>query len=265
MTEAPSGPMIAVDIGNTSVHFGLFPGGESGDLPAPALWLQLRFDAGQFDSLGAWLPPKSPPWVVASVNQEGAERLFSWVQRARPDVEHRQLDYTQMPIDLAIDHPETAGVDRLAAAVAANRLKHPDRAAVVVDFGTAITVDAISAEGAFLGGAILPGMELSATALLGGTSQLPVVDAQFRAAPGAIGRSTEPAIRGGLFWAAVGAVRQILEKQTEELGTEPQVFLSGGGADALLPHIDPRGEVCHAPHLVLSGIAMAARQLSKRK
>ena len=253
-------PIIAVDIGNSSVHLGLFTDPAAHVLPAPALWMRLA-TADDFTSLLAWLPPQSPPWVVASVNHEARQRLLDWVTPIRRDVKYQLLDYRQLPLALAIEHPQTAGLDRLAAAVAVNCLRDPGQPAIVVDFGTAITVDAVSADGAFLGGAILPGISLSATALVAGTSQLPPVDTEFTAPPRAIGRSTEPAIRSGIYWGAVGAVRALIEQAVEELGNQPLVAVTGGGAEVLLPQIDRNGEYLHVPHLVLSGIALAAQHL----
>jgi type III pantothenate kinase len=256
-------PLITVDIGNSSIHFGLFTGGGNADLPLPAMRFYLSAASGDFAPLMAWLPPQSPPWFVASVNREWGSRLFEYVAKHRPDVTYRMLDYTRLPLTLGIEHPETAGMDRLAAAVAVNRLRDRDRPAIVVDFGTAITVDAVAADGTFLGGAILPGMELSATALVAGTSQLPPVDAAFSSPPRAIGRSTEPAIRAGLFWAAVGAVRELIRRASGELGAKPLIVATGGGGDALLPHLDDNGEIVYVPHLVLSGIALCAWDLAE--
>jgi type III pantothenate kinase len=221
--------------------------------------MRLDTSAADFTSLIAWLPPQSPPWVMASVNREACQRLLDGVTPIRRDIQYRLLDYPHLPLTLAIEHPQTAGLDRLAAAVAVNRLRRPGQPAIVVDFGTAITVDAVSADGTFLGGAILPGPKLSATALAAGTSQLPPVGATFTGPPPAIGKSTEPAIRSGIFWGAVGAVRALIEKTVEELGSPPLIAITGGGAEVLLPHIDPTGEYVHVPHLVLSGIALAAQ------
>lgn len=255
-------PLIAVDVGNSSAHFGLFTDPASRPLPRPTLWMRLETTADEFRSLLAWLPPKSPPWVVASVAHEATQRLIDWVEPLRPDVAYRRLDHGQLPLALAIEHPHTAGLDRLAAAVAVNCLREPDRPAIVVDVGTAITVDAVSADGTFLGGAILPGMDLSATALVAGTSQLPPVDTEFTVPPRAIGKSTEAAIRSGIFWGAVGAVRALIAQAVQELGDQPLVAVTGGGAELLLPQIDPAGEYLHVPHLVLSGIAVAAQTSS---
>jgi type III pantothenate kinase len=267
MNQDPSPPLIAVDVGNTSIHFGIFthaaPPQRTG-LPEPALRFCMS-GADDFTPLMAWLPPMSPPWVLASVNAEWTTRLNRWVSQNRPDVVCRMLDYTQLPLSLAIEHPETAGLDRLAAAVAVNRLRDPGQPAIIVDFGTAITVDAVDSEGKFLGGAILPGLDLSLTALVAGTSQLPPVDTDFNAPPPPIGRSTEPAMRAGLFWAAVGAVRELIQRASVELGTPPLVVCTGGGGELLLPHLDEPGRILQVPHLVLSGIMIAAQNFAPDK
>ena len=209
MRDSQTPPLIAVDIGNSAMHFGLFLDVPTTGFPNPTRWMQFDVAASDFASLRDWLPPESPPWLVASVNREGADRLFDGISQNGPEVEIRMLDYTQLSLELGIEQPQTAGLDRLVAAVAVNALREPDQPAIVVDFGTAITVDAVGADGTFLGGAILPGMALAARALVDGTSQLPAVNLDFRSPPRAIGKSTEPAIRGGLFWGAVGAVSQL--------------------------------------------------------
>jgi type III pantothenate kinase len=104
------------------------------------------------------------------------------------------------------------GIDRLLDAVAANRLRHPAAPAVVVDVGTAITVDLVAADGSFQGGAILPGIAMSARALHAFTDLLPLVDVrELSSPPPPLGTSTVAALQSGLFWGAVGAIRQLLE------------------------------------------------------
>ena len=96
------------------------------------------------------------------------------------------------------------GIDRLVDAVAVNRLREPGRAAVIVDVGTAITVDLVAADGAFLGGSILPGLAMSARAMHEFTDLLPLVDvSELSEPPPALGTATEEAMRSGLFWGTV--------------------------------------------------------------
>ena len=115
-----------------------------------------------------------------------------------------------MPIKVAVERPDWVGIDRLAGAVAANRLRDPKKAAIVVGVGTAITVDLLSADGVFRGGAILPGIAMSARALDEFTDLLPRSPAdELAIQPPALGTSTMAAIQSGLYWGAVGAIREL--------------------------------------------------------
>ena len=120
-----------------------------------------------------------------------------------------------LPLVVKLPRPDMVGVDRLLDGLAANRLRTPGHPAVVVDVGSAITVDLIDAGGAFLGGAILPGIAMSARALHEFTDLLPQIDmAELAEPPPALGTATVAAMRSGLFWGAVGAVRQLVEQLT---------------------------------------------------
>ena len=128
----------------------------------------------------------------------------------------------------------------------------------MVDSGSAITVDYVSPDGAFMGGAILPGMGLAARALHEFTDLLPLVPlGELPEPPPALGTSTVTAIRSGLYWGAVGAVRELAEQLSIGVTPPPELFLTGGAG----PHL-ARGianPVRIVPHLVLSGIALARR------
>jgi type III pantothenate kinase len=145
--------------------------------------------------------------------------------------------------------------------VAVNRLREADRAAVIVDVGTAITVDLVSADGAFLGGAILPGLQMSARALHEFTDLLPLVDvSELAAPPPALGTATEPAMQSGLFWGAVGAMRELIEQlhkaATGGRAGRPQVFLTGGAGAGVAELLG--SDARYVPNLTLAGIALAA-------
>jgi type III pantothenate kinase len=170
----------------------------------------------------------------------------------------RLLHVGDLPLDVRVEHPERVGMDRLAAATAAARLRAPRRGAILVDSGSAITVDYVSADGAFRGGAILPGMGLAARALHEFTDLLPLVPlGELSAPPPALGTSTVTAIRSGLYWGAVGAVRELAERLSAGIDPQPELFLTGGAG----PHLGKAlsNPVRILPHLVLSGIALARR------
>jgi type III pantothenate kinase len=150
-------------------------------------------------------------------------------------------------------------MDRLAAATAATRLRSPRRGALIVDSGSAITVDYVSADGAFMGGAILPGIGLAGRALHEFTDLLPLVAlGELSEPPPPLGTSTVTAIRSGLYWGAVGAVRELVERLSAGLAPRPELFLTGGAGPHLAKALTEPVRV--VPHLVLSGIALARRR-----
>jgi type III pantothenate kinase len=257
-------PLIAIDIGNSRVKLGLFDAAPAaGQLPLPSRVLDLQADEWDDAQITAWLPaaPIWPEWRLASVNRPAAARLLAWIDRdcrtpAGTPPAVRVLAATDLPIAVGIEHPERVGLDRVAAAAAANQLRSPARPAIIVDTGSAVTVDLISAEGVFRGGAILPGIEMSARALHEFTDLLPLVTLNdLSRPPAALGISTVTGIRGGLFWGLVGAVRELIERLSIDLPHPAELYLTGGAAAHL---VGPLAMPCrYEPHLVLSGIALA--------
>jgi type III pantothenate kinase len=197
-------------------------------------------------------------WWIASVNRPAATRLIEWLHEHRPDDRVVLLASGDLPLIVRLERPDMVGIDRLVDAVAVNRLRDADRPAVIVDVGTAITVDLVSADGAFLGGAILPGIQMAARALHHFTDLLPLVDvSELASPPPALGNATVSAMKSGLFWGAVGAIRQLIEQLSKAAsGAPPQVYLTGGAGIAVAQLLG--GETCYAPNLTLSGIAQAA-------
>jgi type III pantothenate kinase len=129
---------------------------------------------------------------------------------------------TGMPV--LYDNPAEVGADRIVNGVAAyEKYGGP---CVVVDFGTATTFDAISAEGEYLGGVITPGIGISADALFERTARLPRVD--IRKPPRVIGSNTVGSIQSGLYYGYLGLVDAILERVLAELGPETKVVATGG-------------------------------------
>jgi type III pantothenate kinase len=167
-----------------------------------------------------------------------------------------------LPLEVALERPDLVGIDRLLDAVAANRLRSPTLPAIVIDLGSAVTVDLVSAEGKFLGGAIAPGIGMSARALHAFTDLLPLVEtADLAEVPPAAGTSTAAAIRSGVFWGGVGAIRELIEQMARGLSQRPEVFLTGGASPAVAEQLGP--EALLVPHLTLAGIALAAAAISR--
>ena len=129
---------------------------------------------------------------------------------------------TGMPV--LVDNPSELGADRLVNAIAAfERYGGP---CVVVDFGTATTFDVVSAKGEYIGGAIAPGLGISADALFSRAARLGRVD--IKRPPKIIGTNTVTHLQSGLYYGYIGLVDGILERMVAELGTQPRVIATGG-------------------------------------
>jgi len=257
-------PLVAVGIGNTTITFGIaesigdMAAGDPAENKARWKWAQLvTIETAGFDPATVPLDiPASASWRVASVHRPSEQRLAKWVRESNTDASYRALIATDLPIKVCVEQPQRVGMDRLVAAVAVNQLRDPLSPAVIVDAGTAITVDLVSQQGDFLGGAILPGMQLVSHALSVNTDQLPLVDPRFaHTAPDALGTSTEDAIRSGLFWGSVGAIRELIERIGASTDCSPQVFLTGGDAELLAPFISK--DAVFVRDLVIGGIVAA--------
>ncbi len=222
--------LIAVDIGNSQMKLGQFARQNEGaalpadstSLPEPIATLELPIvhETGRFDLklLAAWCERHLSPdthWSIGSVHRGVgsllAATIDAWAKQLEINWPTRTLTYQDVPLAIRVEEPARVGIDRLLAAVAANRLRAPDRAAIVVDLGTAITVDLVEADGGFAGGAILPGIGMAGRALAEQTDALPhIVLEHSETPPLPLGKSTTAAIEAGLYWGTVGAVGELV-------------------------------------------------------
>lgn len=253
-----------VDIGNSVVKCGLIA---SLDFAGPPRFLRLAdapLDAPE--RLAATLqdfPERSWNWFVSSVNRPAEGRLREWLARERPHETYHQATYVDCPLMLRVDRPELVGFDRLATAVAADARRPASGGAIVVDAGTALKVHAVTAAGEFLGGVIMPGFRLAAQSLQRGTDLLPLVDASLNiAAPDVFGRNTQAAIQGGLYWGALGAVREVVTRMRSELGEHAPVYVTGGDARGLAALLDQGFEF--VGQLCLEGLVHVARHVARK-
>jgi type III pantothenate kinase len=257
MADTNSFPLMAVDVGNSRIKFGDFEHPLADPLPHPQRAFAVELDWTLADLEGL-LPrdPASYSWRIASVNRPAAARLIEWL-RERQVPRILPLKHTDLPLEIHVPRPDQVGLDRLANVVAANRLRVAGQPAIVIDLGSAITVDLVSPAGAFSGGAILPGITISSKALHEFTDLLPLVE--VTEPPDALGTSTLAAIRSGLYWGMVGAVRELVARMSEG-SLAPQIFLTGGAAPRFANILTLQGEGTpqFVPHLTLSGIALTA-------
>jgi type III pantothenate kinase len=164
---------------------------------------------------------------------------------------------TGQEVGLAVDYdpPHVVGADRLANAIGALAQTTPP--IIVVDFGTATTFDTINADGVYIGGAILPGLQVSAQALFGRTAKLPMVE--FVAPTRAIGRNTVASLQSGIMLGYAGAIDRLAYEIARELGGTPAIWSTGGLGgvfEGLCPAIQR-----YEPNLTLDGLRLAFDRL----
>lgn len=271
--------LVAVDIGNSGIKLGQFTpesSRDTGAIPEPIATFEIPISnhLGSFESkpLAGWCEEHIVPdtqWLVATVHRRAGtsfvEAITGMARGAKADWSIRCLTYRDVRLAIHIEEPARVGIDRLLAAVAANRLRQPGRAAIIVDLGTAITVDLVDEDGAFAGGAILPGIGMSSRALAEQTDALPhVAMEQLEKPPSPLGKSTEAAIQAGLYWGVVGAIRELVSRLTAELSQPPELFVTGGASQKVAELLAQHGAVRHVPHLVLAGVALVNAQTPGR-
>ncbi len=274
---------LAIDVGSSRVKLGWFPtagfceGEKAASLPIAAAPLAIPAEVFSVEhrdrSAEEWtaavdacfneLPPTDEIiCVIASVHRGIAEKLLTRLQ-LRPWKKLLSLRAADLPLTVNVAEPEKVGIDRLLGALAVNQLRRPNAAAIAIDMGTATTVDLISADGAFEGGAIVAGPTLALEALHAGTASLPQLDASVLATPPkAVGKSTIEAMASGAYWGAIGAVRELARQLAQGCPADPQLFLTGGGAEGMSSYVGLQDQPPrYLPHLVLSGIRLAAERL----
>ena len=245
--------LLAFDVGNTTIAIGLFRGRKlvkswkmktdsekTGD-EYGALLLNLMQVAGFAPGkvTGAIISSVVPP--LTSAIEEMCRVYFATTARVvGPGLK------TGMPI--LYENPLEVGADRITAAVAA--FEKYGGPVIVLDFGTATTFDAVSAKGEYLGGAIAPGIRISAEALYLKTAKLPRIE--IRKPKRAIGRTTVSSMQSGLYFGYIGLVTRTIAEIRKELGKTAKVISTGGFGSQVAAEV-PEIEA-HEPDLVLEGL-----------
>jgi type III pantothenate kinase len=266
-----AGMIVAIDAGNSAVKVALVENGEvrheqrlpTGDDQARRVLARTLRDLG-----GLELRQRPDTVVLVSVVPAWTEAVS--LAAAAIGLPLEIADHATIPIESRVPEPDRVGSDRLLDAYAAARLHGTP--VIVVDLGTATTVDGVDANGAFVGGAILPGIELSMRALAHGTAQLPHV--RVSQLPPAIGRNTREAIGSGVVLGQVGAVRELVERIAVELNptdlARATVVVTGGTSRASwsgvwLEPLGDRPAVADVidPELTLRGLALLHEELAR--
>ncbi len=252
--------IMALDVGNSQIYCGVFDDGE--------LVVQFRRTStvkGSSDELGVFLRAALrengiDPNHVAEITACSVVPDINYSLRAccqkyfnieplilRPGI--------KTGLKIGYKDPKEVGADRIADAMGAIKL-FPDRNLIVIDFGTATTVCAITRSREFLGGNIVPGLRLAMDALESKTAQLPSVE--IKPVRSSIGRTTVESIQSGLYWSNVGMVKELVERISDEVFRDdrPLVIATGGFC-----HLFNREKLFDrvAPDLILTGLLEALR------
>lgn len=243
--------LIALNLGNSRLAIGVFHAGEL-----------VHTQRLGMDQQSEWVPAIRQAWAKiaplpnasvtgASVNpplEAAIEKVVHEVCDRQVQWAGRQID---LPIDVLTEPPQQTGVDRVLNVAAA--FEQLQKACIVVDAGTAITLNCCNEAGDFVGGAIAPGIGLMLDALHEKTAGLPKI--AFEVPTEVFGRSTAEAMRRGVYDAIRGLVKEFAEGYATRLGEWPEIIATGGDAQKLFAD----WELIHAisPDLTLYGVALA--------
>jgi type III pantothenate kinase len=247
--------LLCIDIGNTNITLGLYQGETLGPRWRLATDHDRMPDEFALQILGLLQMAGLSPTDVdgAAVASVVPPLTGKWLDVCRTSLRCEPLVVdagVRTGVRVRYDDPKAVGADRVVDAVAAFRMYGGP--AIVVDFGTATTFDAISADGDYLGGAIAPGIGIAAEALFSRAAKLTRVE--ITRPPSAIGRNTTHSIQSGLLFGNVGLVEGMVERFRRELGGQAKVIGTGGLAE-LIARETPVIEIL-APWLTLDGLRM---------
>jgi type III pantothenate kinase len=252
--------LLALDIGNTNIVAGLF----SDDVLVNTWRLSTRRQCTG-DEMAIFL---KSTFEMCDMNFSSVDGIVisSVVPSLTPEAEKMAQKYFQCPwlvvnsqtnigLKNAYDNPREVGADRLVNGIAAwNRYQ---KACVIADFGTATTVDAVSKDGTYLGGALAPGIHISATALFDAAAKLPRVERlELLEAPvSALGKNTMHSVQAGIIFGYAGLVKELVSRCVAELNEPEIVTIATGGLAEIIAPLVP--QIQHIePHLTLDGLRL---------
>jgi len=250
--------LLAIDVGNTNVVFALVKGRD-----IRARWRIATDPRRTADEYAVWLNQllELEGYRTADVD---AVLVGTVVPRATHNLEVLASKYfgsealiagqgkAAWPIELDVEDPQSVGADRVLNAIAAHEKYEGEL--VVVDFGTATTFDLVGASGAYKGGIIAPGINLSIDALVNAAAKLPRIAIEAPKDDSVIGRTTESQMLIGIYWGYVAMIEGLVERLKKAVGTQVTVIGTGGLADLF----DKRTNVFDAvePDLTIQGLGL---------
>jgi len=252
-------PQVVVDVGNSRIKWGLCsPDGQrlvaTASLPEDPLAWHEQLTRWRDELMGT-----GPAWVLASVRPQRCERLRDWlVAQGHAVLLLERAE--QLPLTTRVVAPNRVGIDRLLDAVAAKRRLHAGQPAVLVDAGSAVTVDWLDESHTFCGGSIFPGLRLMAQSLNAWTAFLPLVTIRAPV-PALPATDTVPAMETGIFHAVAGGIEKIVRSLAARSAVPPALFVTGGDGALLHEALDTSVPPVLWPDQTLEGILASAEAL----
>ena len=255
--------LLAIDAGNTNLVFALVKGGE-----IRARWRIATDPRRTADQYAVWLHQLLELEGYNSADVD-AVIIGTVVPRALHNLEVLSEKYfkvepliagqgtAEWPITLDVDEPHSVGADRALNAIAAHA-KHPGDL-VVIDFGTATTFDVVGPDGAYRGGIIAPGINLSVDALVNAAAKLPRVAIEAPVDTKVVGRTTEKQMIIGIYWGYVALLEGLIERLKKEIGKPVTVVATGGLASLFDKHTDVFDAI--EPDLTIQGLSLLYERL----
>lgn len=228
--------LLALDVGNTNITIGTFEGARlTSHWRLSTVREQTADEWGiLFRNLFALSPLELAPVdgiIIASVVPPLDSALAAMARRYFHTQAMFVTPETDTGLRIRYDNPSEVGADRIVNGVAAfHKYGGP---CVVVDLGTAITFDAVSAEAEYLGGLICPGIGIAVEGLFSKTARLPLVE--FREPQWLIGANTVASMQSGLYYGTIGMIDGILARLIETLGPQTRTIATGGQAELIVP------------------------------
>jgi type III pantothenate kinase len=258
--------LLAIDVGNTNVVFALFDGDN-----IRARWRIATDPRRTGDEYAVWLMQLL---AIRGVERKAVTQIIvsTVVPRAMHNIEVLAKNYFgidpliagQAPadygMDIDVDQPNSLGADRAVNALAAHA-KYPGDL-IIVDFGTATTIDVVDFHGAYKGGVISPGINLSLDALVGNTAKLPRIAIEAPKSASVIGTNTEDQMLIGVFWGYVAMMEGLIARMRTEIGRPAKVVATGGLAVLFHEHTDIFDAV--DADLTLEGLAILAKRANAK-
>lgn len=229
---------LTVDVGNSFVKLAIFHNGKMIEF-----YKQDSLNAADLDRL---CKKHKIEGIAYSASGDDEEDVIHFIKSFKHSIflEHN----TKMPIKIKYETPHTLGIDRIAAVLGAYHL-YPNKNAIVIDFGTCITLEILNSKAEYLGGNISPGVQMRLDAMHHFTDRLPLIDIEGE--DDWIGKSTESAIRNGAVLGTILEVESFINRAKKFLGKSIVLF-TGGGAKYLIDKFE--FEIHHNPYLIHLGL-----------